>query len=718
MKVQGAPPPCKPEMGCTRIKTSLACDLQTSCHRTAFGHECCKDLGMVHRASFNSICFFSLLCCLPAHAHDSTPVVDIVSHYDNTLGSSNAASEGVVQAPLLNTRALLRPAEALEFIPGVVVTQHSGDGKANQYFLRGMNLDHGTDFATSVNGVPINLPTHAHGHGYSDLNVLIPELVQNVHYKKGPYFASEGDFSSAGSAQFVYRTQLPRDVLDVTLGQRGYLRGLAAVSRTMSNEVTLLSAVEHVQNNGPWTVPEHLHKLNTQFILSSGSPRQGWTTSLSAYRASWTATDQVPLHLINNDTIGRYDSLDASDGGQTQRTSVSGTWHQASNDARTHINWYALQYSLDLFSNFTYFQERANGDQFGQQDQRTAYGGSVAQSWQGNWGAREMVNTLGLHLRQDSIRLGLNDTVARNSTRTVRDDDVRQTMLGVYANNELNWQPWLRSVTGVRLDQLNARVNSHTSDAYSGEASATRISPKLSLIFGPWQQTEFFVNTGKGFHSNDARGMTDPNAPVQGLIATRGHEVGLKSQAISDLQTTLAIWQLDVDSELVYVGDAGHTEAGRRTKRTGVEWSNHWTPSRHWLVDLNLAWTRPRYNDGGLEGSYIANAMTRVAHLNVAMHDMGLWSASVGMRYVGAAALIEDNSVRSGSTLSTQLRINRRIDANLDVSLDVINLTNRTNNDISYYYASQTSPSASSQQDVHVHPAEPRTFRMSARLRY
>ncbi len=655
---------------------------------------------------------------MSAHAHENTTTVEIVAHYDNAIGNSDSASQGVVNAELLQSRALLRPAEALEFIPGMVVTQHSGDGKANQYFLRGMNLDHGTDFATTVNGVPINLPTHAHGHGYSDLNVLIPELVQNVHYKKGPYFASEGDFSSAGSANFVYRTQLPRDLLDVVVGQRGYLRGLAAGSRTVSDGVTLLSAIEHVQNNGPWTVPEHLRKLNSQFILSSGSPRQGWTTSLSAYRASWTATDQVPLSLIDNGTIGRYDSLDPTDGAHTQRTSVSGTWHQASDKARTHINWYALQYDLALFSNFTYFQNRVNGDQFAQKDQRTAFGGSVAQSWQGNWGARDMVNTLGVQIRQDDIRVGLYDTVARTSTRTVRDDTVQQTMVGVYANNELNWQPWLRSVTGMRIDRLNVKVNSHTNVANSGEASSTQASPKLSLIFGPWWQTEFFTSMGKGFHSNDARGMTDPNAPVQGLVATRGHEIGLKSQAIANLQTTLAIWQLDVDSELVYVGDAGNTEAGRRSKRTGVEWSNHWSPSRHWLVDLNLAWTRPRYNDGAMEGSYIVNAVTRVAHLNVAMREMGPWSASVGVRYIGAAPLIEDNRVQSRSTLTTQLRINRRLDANLDVALDVINLANRVNNDISYFYASQVSSTATSQQDVHVHPAEPRTFRLSARLRY
>ena len=671
--------------------------------------------GMVNRFSWGVV---FAVCSALAHAHDAMPLIEVVAHDDNPLGNSDAASQGVVNAAQLQSHALLRPAEALEFIPGMVVTQHSGDGKANQYFLRGINLDHGSDFATSVNGVPINLPTHAHGHGYSDLNMLIPELVQNVHYQKGPYFASEGDFSSAGAAQLVYRTQLDRPLLDVSFGQRGYVRGLAAGSHTLREDVTLLSAIEHVQNNGPWTVPEHLRKLNTQFILSSGSPREGWTTSLSAYRASWTATDQVPLSLINSGELGRFDSLDPTDGAHTQRISVSGTWHQASDQERMQINWYALQYDLDLYSNFTYFQDRPRGDQFGQKDRRHALGGAVSQSWLGAWDDRAMVNTLGIQARQDHIRVGLYDTVARVADTTVRDDTVRQSLLSVYANNALSWSSWLRSVAGMRVDQLNAQVESYNNLANSGSATATRASPKLSLIFGPWQRTEFFFNTGKGFHSNDARGMTDATAPAPGLVATRGQEMGLKSQAIHDWQTTLTVWQLDMSSELVYVGDAGNTEAGRASRRTGVEWGNRWTASPHWLLDTNLAWTRPRYTDGAAQGAYIINAVTRVAHMNVAMRDMGPWSASLGIRYVGAAPLVENNSVQSSSTLTTHVRIGRRINADLDVSLDVLNLTNRANNDISYAYASRVSASASSQEGIHVHPAEPRTVRMNARLRY
>jgi hypothetical protein len=375
---------------------------------------------------------------------------------------------------------------------------------------------------------------------------------------------------------------------------------------------------------------------------------------------------------------------------------------------------------LDLYSNFTYFDNpsRTNGDQFGQKENRHALGGSLSQSWSSQVGTTAMVNTLGMQFREDYVRLGLYDTVARVTEATVRDDTVQQIALGLYNSNELTWSPWLRSVIGLRVDQLSARVVGNSSAMNSGNAQATHISPKLSLIAGPWNDTEFFFNTGHGFHSNDARGMTHPTAPVPGLVSTRGQEVGIKTQAIPHLQTTLVFWQLDMDSELVYVGDAGNTEAGRPSRRTGLEWSNHWTPNRHWSIDANLAWTRPRYTDGLPSISYIVNAVTRVAHLSVAMHNIGPWSGSLGMRYIGTAPLTEDNTMQARPSLTSNLRLNRHIHADFDVTLDVLNLTNRLNHDISYYYASKPTPLSTAQDDIHVHPAEPRTLRIGARWRY
>lgn len=669
---------------------------------------------------------------LNSFGHETLTDIEVVGHYDHAIGASDAASQGVMGAELLRSRAIARPADVLEYIPGMVVTQHSGDGKANQYFLRGINLDHGTDFSTTVNGVPVNMPSHAHGQGYSDLNFLIPELVQRVEYRKGPYFASEGDFSSAGSAYFVYRTKLDRPFSDVTLGQHGYLRGVAAGSREVSDGVTLLMAVERLNNNGPWTVPESIRKTNAQFILSSGSPREGWSTSLSAYSAHWNSTDQVPQRLIDAGTyqgqpFGRFDSLDPSDGANTQRASLSGTWHQVSDHEITKFEWYAIKYQLNLFSNFTYNLDRAN-DQFAQTDDRSVWGGKAYRSWFTDLSdGRNMQNTLGVQMRQDRIRVGLYDTVAKQIEATVRDDDVHQTVLGVYGENEIGWSSWLRTVAGLRVDQFNANVTSHSQALNSGSANTSKASPKLSFIFGPWHKTEFFINTGRGFHSNDARGTTakvDPKTgqlidAVPGLVSSRGQELGMKSQIIPDLQTTVAIWRLDFDSELVYVGDVGNTKAGRPSRRTGIEWGNHWTPGEHFLMDANFGWTRPRYSDNDSAGSYIANAVQKVANLNLALRNFGPWSGSLGIRYVGAAPLIEDNSIRSTPSITTNLRINRKMSNDLDITADVLNLADRKNNDISYYYTSRVRGEPISGIDgMHIHPAEPRTVRISARLRF
>jgi hypothetical protein len=567
------------------------------------------------------------------------------------------------------------------------------------------------------------------------MNFLIPELVQRVEYKKGPYFASEGDFSSAGSAHLVYRTKLEKPFAEVTLGQRGYLRGVAAESREVNSEVTLLSAVERLNNNGPWTVPEGIRKSNAQFILSSGSAREGWTVSLSAYAAKWNATDQVPQRLIDagqlpsGQAFGRFDSLDSTDGAKTNRTSLSGSWHKQSEHVRNKFNWYAIKYDFDVFSNFTYLTDPTNspnGDQFEQKDKRTVLGGSASQSWLSPANASlDMVNTLGVQVRQDHIRLGLYDTASRQVQSTVRDDQVNQSLIGVFGENEITWTTWLRSVAGIRADQFNANVTSYSQAQNSGTTSSAKLSPKASVILGPWNKTEFFINAGRGFHSNDARGTTSKVDPktgatletATGLVSSRGQEIGLKTQAIPNLQTTLALWQLDFDSELIYGGDTGSTSAGRPSKRTGIEWSNHWTPTERYLLDANLAWTRPRYSDANTSGNYIPNAVQKVANLGIAIRNMGSWSGSLSMRYIGAAPLLEDNSVKSSSSITSNLRINRKLTSDVDITLDVLNLADRKNNDISYYYTSRVAgESLAGVSGVHVHPAEPRTIRLSGRI--
>ncbi len=678
----------------------------------------------------------SALCAAGAHGQTAPAAVALERvavegrHYDNAVGSSDAASEGVIRAELLKSRPALRPGEVLEFVPGLIVTQHSGDGKANQYFLRGFNLDHGTDFATTVNGLPVNMPTHGHGQGYADLNFLIPELVERIEYRKGPYFAKNGDFAAAGSADIVYRQTLDDNFAALTLGQRQFQRFVGAGATALGGGLNLLAALEVQHNDGPWRLPEHLRKSNGVLTLSGGTRAEGWSASLMGYDARWNSTDQVPERLIdagryNGQPFGRFDAVDTSDGGNTRRSSLSGEWHRATDASRSRISAYAMDYRLQLFSNFTYALDRPDdGDQFSQQDERRVYGLAASHSIDHAWAGLPARSEIGLQLRQDRIRVGLFDTVQRRITATTRDDQVRQTQAGVYGQTSVELTAWLRAVAGLRADEARFDVNSLTLAANSGRTSAHLLSPKLSLIAGPWARTEFFFNAGRGFHSNDARGTTtriDPKtgdalAPVPGLVAARGLELGARTEWLPGLQSSLALWKLDFDSELVYVGDAGATEANRPSKRRGVEWNNRYVPEPWLLIDADLAWTHARFADTDPAGNRIPNAVDKVASLAVTLRDLGPWSASLQWRYLGSGALIEDNSVRSRASLTTNLRVSRRLGLRSELTLDVFNLADRKVNDIEYLYESRLPGEAAAVADRHVHPAEPRTVRLTLKL--
>ncbi|WP_077037659.1 TonB-dependent receptor [Pelomonas sp. KK5] len=636
-------------------------------------------------------------------------------HYDNAIGSSDAASEGVIRAELLKSRPALRPGEVLEFVPGLIVTQHSGDGKANQYFLRGFNLDHGTDFATSVNGLPVNMPTHGHGQGYSDLNFLMPELVERIEYRKGPYFATTGDFASAGSADIAYRTRLDAPFAALTLGENGFRRGIAAGSTALGGGLQLLGAVELQRNDGPWTVPEGLHKSNGLLTLSGGDRARGWSASLMGYSARWTSTDQIPERLVDAGSyqgrpFGRFDSLDPSDGGETRRSSISGEWHERSEAGSTRVAAYAIDYRLKLFSNFTYAMDRPDsGDQFSQQDRRQVYGFSASRAVDHSIGSLPARTEIGLQLRQDRIRVGLFDTVQRQVIGTVRDDRVNEGLYGLYAQTAVELAPWLRSVVGLRADSARFAVDG------LGSSHDAKLSPKLSLIAGPWAKTELFFNAGRGFHSNDARGVV---AGVPGLVASRGMELGARTEWLPGLQSSLALWKLDFDSELVYVGDAGTTEPNRPSKRRGLEWNNRWIPLPWLLVDADLAWTHARFSDADPAGNRIPNAVDKVGSIAVTVRELGPWSASLQWRYLGSGALVEDNSVRSHASLTTNMRLTRKFGRSTELTLDVFNLLDRKLNDIEYFYESQLPGETAPVADRHIHPAEPRSLRLTLRTSF
>jgi len=660
---------------------------------------------------------------------DATQRVEVTSHYDNAVGSTDAASQGTVRGERLTDLPLLRPGEVLETVPGLVVTQHSGDGKANQYFLRGYNLDHGTDFATFVDDVPANMPTNAHGQGYTDLNFLISELVDRIDYRKGPYFAQDGDFALAGSAHIRYVDTLDRGLVSLTGGSHGYGRLLLAGSPVPRDAGVggaggprLVGALEVVADDGPWTTPEGMRKVNGVLRWSQGDRDRGWSVDAQASRAHWTSTDQVPLSLIDSGQLGRFASLDPSDGGRSARAVLDGQWHRRDADGYVRASAYVAHDALTLWSNFTWFEDDpVRGDQFAQQESRNTLGGQVLRGWQHDLAGHDSTTELGLQLRHDHVDVGLFHTQARTVLETVSNDHVDETATGAWLENTTTWTPWLRTLVGLRGDDLRLGVAALQAPGGGGHRHADRLSPKAALILGPWAHTEFFVNAGRGWHSNDARGAVARVDPVPALVPGQGAEIGLRTEIVPGLQSSLAAWRLASDSELVYSADSGTTEANGASRRHGVEWNNHLVLNRWLLVDADMAWTQARYADAnanGEPGHAIPNAVGKVGLLALTVHRLGPWSGGLVTRYIGRYPLSQDGALAAPPSWVTNLQVRRDITPRLALTLDVLNLFDRKFFDIAYaqdYRATPTSPVVAN--GVTVHPGEPRAWRLTLTFR-
>jgi len=638
-----------------------------------------------------------------------------------------AASATTISGAEVNAQPFSRPGEALEVVPGLIVTQHSGEGKANQYFLRGFNLDHGTDLAIKIDGMPVNMPTHGHGQGYADINFMIPELIQSVNVRKGPYFADVGDFGSAGSLTIDYVNRLPKNILETTNGTFGYHRGLAAGS-TAVGAGTLLAAVEGVKYNGPWDVADNVRKINGVLRYSQGTATDGFTLSAMAYSNGWNSTDQVAQRAIDQSIIGRFGTLDPTDGGTSSRFSLSGNWAQSSEYGQSKINAYAINSSLRLYNNFTYFlDDPINGDQFSQMDRRTVYGLNASHAFDVRVGGIETQTRVGLQTRGDDIRVGLFKTLQRETLSTVREDSVREGNVGLWADTTARWTDWLRTTVGIREDYFAGRVLSDTPQN-SGNAQASMTSPKAGIVLGPWYKTEFYGNAGYGLHSNDIRGATitvdpidkvTPQDRVPLLVRSKGAEIGIRNKAVEGLTSSLAVFVLDFDSELLFVGDAGTTEPSRPSRRVGVEWTNQYQILPWMRLDLDVAYTRARFTDFDPAGDFIPGAPAWVAAGGVTFGGESGWFGALRGRYFGPRPLIEDDSVRSQASLIFNARAGYKFDNGLRLQLDVLNLFNAKTNQIEYYYLSRLpGEPIGGVADRHVHPAEPLAVRLTLAGRF
>jgi outer membrane receptor protein involved in Fe transport len=654
-----------------------------------------------------------------------TTVLDevvVTGELDRLHGDPVSASQGVVTDEQLSLRPVLRTGELMEVVPGLVVTQHSGDGKANQFFLRGFNLDHGTDLSTSVDGVPVNMPTHGHGHGYTDLNFVIPELVQSIDYRKGAHYAESGDFSAAGAVNMRYRSSLEGPLMVLEAGEDQFSRVLLAAS-TEAVGGTWLAALDYSRTDGPWTLEENFHKRNGVLRYSREGEDNVLHVTAQGYDGQWRATDQIPLRAVQSGLIDRFDSIDQTGGGDSHRYSLAADWEGKTGVGHSRLRAFAVDYALDLFSNFSYFTDPVNGDQFEQLDDRRVYGASW--EWQSpalTAMGREQRFNAGVQTRRDDIdKVGLYRTVARQRIATIREDSVLQTSYSAFASIDTRWTERVRTNLGLRADRFDFSVDASLAEN-SGSRRDSTLSPKFSLIVEPREGLELFLNAGRGFHSNDGRGATIRVDPTDGvtavdavdpLVDADSFDVGLRAAVARDMQVSLSLWRLDLDSELLFVGDAGTTEASRASARRGVEASVIWNPVRWLIVDADFAWSRSRFSDFDAAGDRIPGAVENVASLGIALDHPSGWFGGARFRHFGEAPLIEDDSVRSDPTTLINVETGYRFSERYRLSAAVYNVCGSRGNDITYFYDSQLPAESEPVGDVHFHPVEPRTLRLT-----
>lgn len=655
--------------------------------------------------------------------------IEIEGRSQNLIGEAISASEGVVGQYEIANRPMLRTGEVLELVPGMVVTQHSGSGKANQYFLRGFNLDHGTDFASFIDGMPINKRSHGHGQGYTDLSFIIPETIQTLKYKKGAYYAEIGDFSGAGSAEFITLKGKRGSEVSASLGTDGYQRYLVTNSSKVS-EGSLNFALEANYYDGPWTdIKEDVNKVNIFAKYNHNLWGGDLSISFMGYDNQWNSADQIPLRAVTQGIIDEFGSLDTTLGGDSSRYSINALWQNNNISAAV----YAIDYSLNLWSNFTYFLDNPEtGDQFEQVDDRKIFGGHLDYLHLSQFNGRDMSNKVGMQVRYDDIaEVGLFRTQAQQGIGAIRADSIEEGSIGLFWENKIAWTDAFRTTFGARYDHFTFDVNSLVGvnvngvdlSGNKGSESDSNIALKGSVIYTFSEQIEGYLAVGQGFHSNDARGtlkQIDPNSgenisPVDPLVDSFGYEIGFRINLNDRLNASASIWTLNLDSELLFVGDAGNTEPSFESERSGFEVTAYYRLSEALTFDLEYALTDSKFLGVPKEESAIPGAIESVIQAGVSWQPAKGWFASARLRYLGQRPLVEDESEIADSSQIVNFNLGYRYSEALTFKLDILNAMDSNDHDIDYFYASRLAnePAGTELEDLHYHVLVPRSIRFA-----
>ena len=677
------------------------------------------------------ILIVGLAISLPVQAQQQIQEIQIIGREVNMVGSALSASEGRVSYNELLQRPIMRAGDLLESVPGLVATQHSGNGKANQFFLRGFNLDHGTDFATTVDGMPVNMRSHGHGQGYTDLNFLIPELIGEIVYRKGSYYADVGDFSGAGAARMHSRDEFEDHSISFGSGEYGFGRLLFKGSlNSLGGGLTY--GLERQVYEGPWdSVDEDVDKTNLWLKQVWEGKTDKVAVSFMLYENEWNSADQIPARAISNSLISKFGSIDPTLGGNSSRYSLALNWERDLGFAELTSNAYVIDYDMELFSNFSYFTS-PEGDQNQQVDERRLFGGDVALAIPGQWGEIDVINTLGAELRIDDVaEVGLRASTQRRIRNDIRLDAVNQRSVGLYWQGEQRWSDSLRTVLGLRYDQFDFEVdaltaiNANSIPANSGKADDSIFTASFSLMYAINDNNELYASIGEGFHSNDARGTTLRLDPIEGtpvpkadpLVSTLGSEIGWRVFFNNQINATLALWQLDIDSELLFIGDTGSTEdTGVGSERHGVELTTYYQLNDAIGLDFEYSWTDAAFETAVDGNDSIPGALEHVISAGINLQPNDQFFAHLRLRHFDDFPL--DGGVRADGSTLLNLRVGYEFNDNLSLSMDMLNLTDSDDHDIEYFYESQLAGEPTPVEDRHFHIFEPRSLRLYVAYRF
>lgn len=609
--------------------------------------------------------------------------------------------------------------DILRMVPGLFIAQHAGGGKAEQIFLRGFDIDHGTDVNLEVDGLPVNMVSHAHGQGYSDLHFLIPELVGTVDFNKGPYYAGKGNMTTAGYAAFHTRNSLGQNMAKMEGGRFGSLRNVNAINVLQKQNDDWRSnayvASEYFRTDGFFEANQHFNRINLMAKYNAyRDDKEALTIGLSSFNSRWDASGQIPARAVGDGTITRFGAIDPTEGGETARTNAWVRYLNTRDNGGIFENQlYFSMYDFNLVSNFTFFlNDPVNGDQITQSESRNIYGYKGNYSIETAIGNKTLRSEVGAGFRYDDVNdIHLYRTRSRKQflSDVVR-GDIDETNLYAYVNETLLLSDKLSLNAAVRLDHFTFNyIDALIPDYTRQSVSKAAVSPKFNISYNASETVNVFVKSGIGFHSNDTRVVV----ARQGrdiLPKAYGLDLGANFKIGNQLLLHTALWTLDLDQEFVYVGDEGIVEPSGKTTRKGVDLSLRYQALPWLYIDADVNLTDPKAK-GAVEGEDhipLAPTLTSIGGMSVKLANG--FNGSLRYRYLGDRPANEDNSVVAEGyfLLDAVLKYTRK---SFEVSVTAENLFNADWNEAQFDTESRLLHEVDPVSEIHFTPGTPLFFK-------